>query len=84
MNINIIDLKVETKTVSESDYISFNEICEVIRFNWTANIGCGEYTLYKTIKGNWRATSGNIDTNTDKSVLKALMMKFIDQIEVVE
>ena len=58
------------------------DVHDVIRINWSGNIGWGMYTLHKDNEGYWIADSECLDSNDDKSVLKALFNKFVDEIVV--
>jgi hypothetical protein len=56
---------------------------KIIRISWNANIGWGEYTLYEE-DGEWKGDSERMDTkNEEKKFLRALLDKFIEEIEIV-
>lgn len=54
-----------------------------ITISWNANIGWGEYSLYCE-DGEWKGDSERMDTkNGEKKFLRALLDKFIEEIEIV-
>ena len=53
-------------------------------FDWSSEIGFGEYNIYRDLKTHeWKGESEYMDSNEDKAFLKELMNKFIDKINIV-
>ena len=60
-----------------------NEIREVsgVTISWSANIGWGEYTLYKQ-NGKWYADTECMDKDDDKSFGEMLLKEFFKLVKV--
>lgn len=68
---------VEVESFRNSDEI------DVIILSWQGNIGWGEYTLYKEKDSDqWKGDSECMDSNEDKSFLKMLLDKFVENVNV--
>ena len=64
--------------------IENNEETQVILLNWVGSIGFGEYTLYREKDSEvWKADSECMDNNEHKEFLKQILMKFVENVEVV-
>ena len=74
-----------------------NKEVQCLVFEWSCNLGCGQYTLYfdhkdLTVEDGLEdcvltkvtADSECMDKGEDKEFLKALMEKWIDMVEVEE
>lgn len=56
-----------------------------IIFEWSSDIGFGEYTIFKAPDSNvWYADSEHMDSNDDKDFVKELMRQFIEKLVVKE
>lgn len=77
-----MDRKHKIYSVEVSTYTSKLKGIDVIDIEWDANIGFGQYQIYKE-NGKWKADSEWMDRGDDKDFLRELMSKFIDEIEVV-
>lgn len=56
-----------------------------IILSWSSDIGFGEYTLYQTDKEyKWYGESECMDWGENKQLLRALLQKLADMVEVVE
>ena len=55
---------------------------EGMYIKWDANIGFGEYMLVCK-NGKWKGDSESMDRGEDKTFLKMLFDKLIEQVEVV-
>lgn len=62
-----------------------NEKYEGIEIKWNSNQGFGIYTLYR-VNGSsiWLADSEHMDSNENKNFLRELLLKFADEVEVIE
>ncbi len=62
-----------------------NEGYDGIVISWSkSGVGFGEYTIFrKTGADEWFADSECMDSNDDKSFIKELMDKFIDELKIV-
>ena len=56
----------------------------LIDIEWVADCGFGRYLIYKTADGRMVAESECMDRGEDKTFLKSLLEKFIDEIEIIE
>ena len=55
-----------------------------ITFEWSGNIGWGEYTIYKEHGADeWVADSEGMDKEEDKDFLRELLKQFADKVKVV-
>ena len=56
-----------------------------ITFEWSGNIGWGEYTIYKSHDSDkWLAESEGMDRGEDKDFLRELLKQFADEVKVVD
>lgn len=56
-----------------------------IVFEWSGNIGWGEYTIYREhYSDEWIAESECMDRGEDKDFLRELLKQFADKIKVVD
>ena len=54
-------------------------------FEWSGNIGWGEYTIYREYDSDeWIAESEGMDRGEDKDFLRELLKQFADKIKVVD
>ncbi len=53
-----------------------------IQFEWSANIGLGELTIYNDGNG-WKADTETLCKGEDKEFIKMCFSKFLEEIEVV-
>ena len=52
--------------------------------DWSGDIGFGRYTVYIDENGNIFGESECLDSNENKSFLKALLEKLVEKIQIVE
>ena len=56
-----------------------------ITFEWSGNIGWGEYSIYKKHgTDEWIADSEGMDKGKDKDFLRELLKQFADKVKVVD
>lgn len=77
--------KVDEIHLEIMDVIPFaNEVTTGFTIKWAADIGWGEYTIYR-LNGTdvWAADSECMDSNEDKDFIKELMKLFIEQLQIL-
>lgn len=77
-------LKIENLQIDEvSVFKNEEQNVEGFTIHWSANIGFGEYVIYKdTESGKWYADTECMDSNTDKSFGEMLLKLFIQDINI--
>ena len=56
-----------------------NENCKGFTIRWCGSIGFGEYTIYKSSDGKWRADSEYMDSKDDHWFLDLLLKDFANK-----
>lgn len=71
-----------------SEVIPFvNDLYEGFTIQWIADIGFGEYNIYKDVTNEdpqWYAYSEYMDSNEDKEFITELMRLFIEELVVTK
>ena len=77
-NVDEIHLEITDVTpFANAEFMGFT-------IQWVSDIGWGEYTIYKSDGSNvWKADAEYMDSNEDKSFIKALMRLFIEKLQIV-
>lgn len=78
-HVSKYELKLdEIGTFANSKYLG-------VVFEWSGNIGWGEYTIYRERDSDeWFAESEGMDEGEDKDFLRELLKQFADKIKVVD
>lgn len=73
---------IENLTVRNVEVFT-NHKYEGIVFEWSANIGFGELTLYKEVGTNeWKAETEYMCKDDDKDFLKMILNEWVNKIKV--
>jgi len=76
-------MKIENLTIDNVEAFA-NEKYEGIVFEWSANIGFGELTLYREIDSNeWKADTEYMCKDDDKDFLKMILNEWVNKIKVI-
>ena len=73
-NLKISDLEITSVRMYD---------CTMI-IDWSANIGFGQYTIYRDDNGVLCAETECLDTNQDRTFSKMLFDKFVESLRIVE
>ena len=71
-NIETINLKIDRVITNNN----------AIRFEWSSNIGFGQYDIHIKDDGTMVGLSETMDSNDDKDFLKKLFSLWMDQINI--
>ena len=77
-------MKIENLTIDNAEAFA-NQRYEGVIFNWSANIGFGELTIYRENGTNeWKADTEHMCEDNDKDFLQMVLDEWIDNIKITE